>query len=132
VLILCPAEFLIPPQLCKSVAVLVRKAAYHDFSISKRADLFNVPSGCPAHFGLARGRDVDADAAVDAPEGQKTDGIDETSDRRHSEEDIGSDFLRRWITACRGATRHTCRRILSGVDLVFISGSAPQRGLPLP
>ena len=66
------------------------------------------------------------------PRDRKTDGVDETSNRRHSEEDIGIDFLRRWITACRGAIHHTCRRILSGVDLVFISGSAPQRGLPLP
>jgi hypothetical protein len=53
----------------------------------------------------------------DASLGQKTDGVNETSNRRHSEEDIGSDFLRGWITACRGVIHHACRKILSGVDL---------------
>ena len=40
--------------------------------------------------------------------------------------------VRSGIASFRGAIHHICRRILSGVDLVFISGSAPQRGLPLP
>src|SRR5260370_41857342 len=68
----------------------------------------------------------------DPPGEKKIGGVKETRIRRHSEQDIGSDFLRRWISACQGVIHHACGSILSAADRVFISGSAPQRVLVPP
>ena len=59
----------------------------------------------------------------DSSKGQKTDRVNETSYGRHSEEGIGSDFLRGLTKAYREAIHHPCRKIFPGVDLVFTSVS---------